>query len=119
MSYHVRSPHIAIISGVSHIPKSFIFWSYTSSSTSHALPSRTRASYSNWSFSACNAVTSSICDSSMVCVPFTTGDITALIVPSTIVGKNIIHKPIAKGLSSGYTSIGSARERACHTREAT
>ena len=31
----------------------------------------------------------------MACVPCTTGDITALIVPRTTVGKNITHKPMA------------------------
>ena len=44
---------------------------------------------------------------------------TALIVPSTIVGKNMMHKPSAKGRSRGNTSTGSALERACQTRYAT
>jgi hypothetical protein len=52
----------------------------------------------------------------MACVPCTTGDITALIVPRTTVGKNITHKPMAKGRRSGNTSIGSALASAFHTR---
>ena len=41
------------------------------------------------------------------------------IVPNTMVGKNRMHRPNAKGLSSGYTSIASARANDCHTRIAT
>ena len=36
--------------------------------------------------------------------------------PETTVGKNMMHKPIAKGRSIGNTSIGSALASDCHTR---
>ncbi len=38
------------------------------------------------------------------------------IVPNTTVGKNMMHKPLAKGRSMGNTSIGSALASDCHTR---
>ena len=44
------------------------------------------------------------------------GDITELMVPNTTVGKNIMHRPIAKGRSSGNTSIGSAFASDRHIR---
>ena len=116
MSYHVRSAHMLIISPKSVIPISASRCSYISSSTNQALPSRLRASASKSSFCCWYACKSNVCPSSMACVPCTTGDITALIVPRTTVGKNITHKPMAKGRRSGNTSIGSALASAFHTR---
>ena len=52
----------------------------------------------------------------MACVPCTTGESTAFTVPSTTVGNIMIHSPMAKGRSSGNTSIGSAEASAFHTR---
>ena len=57
-----------------------------------------------------------VSDSSIFDVPCTTGDRMLLMVPSTTVGKNMIHSPIAKGRSMGSTSIGSALASDCHTR---
>ena len=51
---------------------------------------------------------SSVSVSSIFAVPCTTGDMILFIVPNTTVGKNMMHKPIAKGRSMGNTSIGSA-----------
>ena len=62
---------------------------------------------------------SKVCDSSMACVPCTMGLNTLFIVPSTMVGKNRMHSPKAKGLNSGYTSMASALASDCHTRTAT
>ena len=59
---------------------------------------------------------SSVSASSIFAVPCTMGERTLFIVPSTTVGKNMMHKPIAKGRSMGNTSIGSALANDCHTR---
>ena len=101
-------------------PSSSSWRSNSSSDTRYAVSGlRSIASCSSWSFCACSVLRSSTCPSSIPCVPVTTGLSTAFIVPSTIVGKNMIHNPKAKGLSSGNISIGSARLSACQTFSAT
>ena len=62
---------------------------------------------------------SSVCPCRMPWQPVTMGLMMPLMVPSTKVGKNMMHAPMQNGRNSGYTSICSARESACHTREAT
>ncbi len=59
---------------------------------------------------------SSVSASSIFAVPCTTGERMLFIVPSTTVGKNMMHRPMAKGRSIGNTSIGSALASDCHTR---
>ena len=60
-----------------------------------------------------------VCVSSMECVPCTMSPSVLFSVPSTSVGNSRMQMPTAKGRSSGYTSIGSARASDCHTRTAT
>lgn len=76
-------------------------------------------SYSSLSFISRYLFMSIVCVSSIPCVPCTMGLNMLLIVPSTIVGKNRMQIPMANGRSIGYTSMGSALARDCHTREAT
>ena len=74
------------------------------------------ASYSSLSFCSRYRFMSSVSASSIFAVPCTTGDMMLFIVPSTTVGKNMMHRPIANGRSIGNTSIGSALASDCHTR---
>ena len=76
-------------------------------------------SYSSLSFNSLYLFMSIVWVSSIPCVPCTMGLNMLLIVPSTSVGKNMMQMPTAKGRNSGYTSIGSALARDCHTRMAT
>ena len=62
---------------------------------------------------------SSVCVSSSFAVPCTTGDRMLFTVPSTTVGKNMMHRPTANGRSMGNMSIASALASDCHTRQAT
>ena len=80
---------------------------------------RTIASYSSLSFCSRYRFMSSVCVSSSFAVPCTTGERTLFTVPSTTVGKNMMHRPMANGRSMGNTSIGSALASDCHTRYAT
>ncbi len=80
---------------------------------------RSMASRSSSSFWARYCSMSSVCPSSILCVPCTMGLSTLFSVPSTSVGKSRMQMPMAKGRSSGYTSTGSARAIDCHTRTAT
>ena len=62
---------------------------------------RIRASYSSLSFCARYSFMSKVCVSISWLHPFTIGDSTVLIVPSTNVGKNMMHSPSANGRRSG------------------
>jgi len=66
------------------------------------------ASLSSLSFCSRYSFMSKVCVSSILCVPCTTGDSTAFNVPITTVGKNMMQKPMAKGLNRGNTSTDSA-----------
>ena len=68
-------------------------------------------SFSSWYF-----LMSKVCCSTSEEVALHTGERIPLIVPSTIVGKNMMQRPSTKGRNRGNTSIGSARARDCHTR---
>ena len=59
---------------------------------------------------------SKVCSCNIPLVPLTMGLITPLSVPSTTVGKNMMHSPMTNGRSIGKTSMGSARASDCHTR---
>ena len=122
MLYAVLSMYMPAIVTISEgdQPSSSSCRSNSSSEARYAVSGlRIRASYSSLSFCARYSFMSKVCVSISWLQPFTTGDNTVLIVPSTNVGKNRMHSPSAKGRSSGYTSMASARASDCHTLAAT
>ena len=118
-SYIFFCPYMFIIVSMSPSdqPSSSSLLSYASSLTRKAFAgSRSIASRFSLSFSSWYFLMSKVCCSTREEVALHTGERIPLIVPSTIVGKNMMQRPSTKGRNRGNTSIGSARARDCHTR---